>query len=108
MRDALPRRGSSFWQLAGFKLGGTLGLGLGAYLEWYFNWGPAAMSPDRGAAHGYWVLLAGFPFTFLLGSPLVAFLPVALTRLLLILGVGATWATIGGAVESLVRPRRAV
>ena len=106
--DSLARPRSSFWQGTGWKLGGIVGLVIGAYLEWYFNWGPAATSPDRGAAHGYWVLLTGFPFTFVLGSPLVAFLPVAVARILLILGVGATWAIIGAAIDSLVRTRRAV
>ena len=107
MRDRLERAQPSYWRRTGFKLGGSVGLVLGLFLEWYFNLGPAASSPDRGEAHGYWLVLAGFPFTFVVG-PLAAFFPAAITRLLLILGVGATWAIIGAAVESLVPSRRAV
>ena len=107
MHDRADGAEPSFWRRAGFKLGGSFGVVLGLFLEWYFNWGPAALTPDRGEAQSYWVFLAGFPFTFLV-SPLAAFLPAAVTRLLVILGVGVTWAIIGTALESLVPSRRAV
>ena len=95
------------WRTASFVLGAAVGLALGCYLEWYFNWGPAVASPDRGEAHGYWLLLAGFPITLLL-SPLLTLLPGLLGRLLLIVGVGLTWGLLGAGIGGLVRTARAV
>ena len=95
------------WRRAGFVTGAIIGVVIGATLEWYFNWGPAATSADRGEAHGYWLMLVGFPFTWIVG-PLGTLLPLVVGRLMLILAVGATWATVGTMVDVLVRPRRPV
>jgi len=100
----LPR--PPIWRRAAFLLGAVVGLALGSYLEWYFNWGPAAGGFDSGEAHGYWLMLVGFPATWIL-TPILYLLPAVVGRILVVMGVGANWAALGAALDWLVRPRSA-
>lgn len=67
------------------------GVVAGAYLDWYFTAGPAAGSVDAGEAHGFWLLLMGFPASWL-AAPLVSIFPLALARALMVVSVGVAWA----------------
>jgi hypothetical protein len=82
--------------LAGF----ACGVLMGAFLEWYFNWGPAAGGTDSGMAHGFAVMLLGFPTTLLVLS-LVGIVPLLVLRTLLVLGVGVSWGLLWGVVSML-------
>lgn len=84
--------------LAGF----VCGVAAGCLLEWYFNWGPAAGGMDSGEAHGYWLMLIGFPATWLVFSVEGVPSPVLL-RTLLVLAVGVSWGLLWTAVPMLWR-----
>jgi hypothetical protein len=92
------------WRRNAFLSGAVVGLALGSYLEWYFNWGPAAGGSDSGEAHGFWLLLVGFPATWIL-IPILSLLPAVVGRILIVMGVGANWAVLGAALDALIRPR---
>jgi hypothetical protein len=67
------------------------GVAAGAWLDWYFSAGPGAAGLDAGEAHGFWLMLVGFPVIFLIGPVASAFPPV-MVRALVVLSVGLSWA----------------
>jgi hypothetical protein len=66
------------------------GVAVGAWLDWYFTAGPGSTSLDAGEAHGFWLMLVGFPAIFVLG-PVASLLPEAIGRALIVLSVGVSW-----------------
>jgi Eukaryotic protein of unknown function (DUF846) len=67
------------------------GVVAGAYLDWYFTSGPAAGSVDAGEAHGFWLMLIGFPASWVM-APVASIFPLMLARALMALSVGVAWA----------------
>ena len=55
------------WVRRGMIVGASFGLVAYAALFWYFEAGPGRANPDRGEAHGLFILLLGFPFSLLAG-----------------------------------------
>ncbi|HEU4886168.1 MAG TPA: hypothetical protein VFT45_28270 [Longimicrobium sp.] len=67
------------------------GVGAGGYLDWYFTVGPGAASMDAGEAHGFWLMLIGFPTSWMI-APFASGFPDVLVRALMVLSVGVAWA----------------
>lgn len=87
--------------MRGMLAGFGCGVLVGAFLEWYFNWGPGAANPDSGMAHGLVLMLLGFPTTTLLFDEIMGLVPLPVFRTLLVLGVGVSWGLLWGAVSLL-------
>ena len=80
-----------------FLVGVLAGAVVGLYLDWYFTQGPAAGSADRGMAHGFWILMLGFPLSSLLPS---------LDRMSAVACIALSWGIFGAAARLIVRGLR--
>lgn len=92
------------WLRRGAAVAGLVGLAVGAYVDWYFSYGPGLTNPDRGEAHGLIATVLGLPFSLLPWHWLGGYGG----RAGLVLSIGAAWALVGvvlGAIAGLVVAR---